>query len=221
MGLKFRVDDFPLTKPEEGWRHNLDSFKSFHAVMSKHGIWYTLGVIPHHVTHEQLLWLSTQPELEVALHGIDHDERFPNEFRDHQTQADIENSIRSVKELWDPRVGPVTSYIPPHNVIDTKTIRALKNTGFTDIFGGPGTDIHMLEYAEGMDFRTHLSTEQNLYGRSDELFDRGVCLPYCRSVIEQDTSDAYGNPLCLAFHWTWEINIGLSNLDKFLTELLK
>ena len=33
MALKFRVDDFPLTKPEEGWRHNLEAFKRFNDVM--------------------------------------------------------------------------------------------------------------------------------------------------------------------------------------------
>ena len=71
MSLTLRVDDFPGTKPEEFWKHNLDNFKHFDALLEKHNVQeYTLGVIPKHTTPEHIDWLAENPRVRVALHGI-------------------------------------------------------------------------------------------------------------------------------------------------------
>lgn len=209
--LNVRVDDFLLTKPEESWRHNLDNFKLFDAVMERHGANYVLGVIPATATAGHLEYLSANPRVEVAMHGILHDERFPNEFRDHQTDLDIINALSSVKQVWDPLVGPVDKYIPPHNVIDAKTCRALATLGFQTIFGGPGTDDKVVEYARvlGVDFQVSKFPEE--YGRSDELMQRGSIEHIYREVTTRE--------VWLTLHWTWEFNIGLHHLDAYLREL--
>lgn len=211
--LKVRVDDFPGTRVDEFYRHNLDTFKAFDAVMEKHGIEYVLGCIPRHTTQEHLEWLSQNQRIEVAMHGVDHDERFQNEFRDHQTKRDICQAIMSVKSIWDPLVGPVTTYIPPHNCIDTKTVDALHECGFDTILGGPGTEGIIFKHAVLKGMQTHLSfPDAGLYGRSDELLAFGAC-----EKIRKHMSSSFVAYLTL--HWTWEKNIGLQSLDQFLTEL--
>lgn len=209
--LNVRVDDFIRTKDDESWRHNLENFKLFDAVMDKHGVDYVLGVIPRTATAGHLEYLAENPRVEVAMHGVLHDERFRNEFRDHQTENDIINTISSVKQVWDSLVGPVDKYIPPHNVIDHKTVKALNSIGFETIFGGPETDETVADFARGMGMRFEISEVPVEYGRSDELLQRGSVEHICREVITR--------PVWLTLHWTWEFNIGLQHLNSYLLEL--
>lgn len=208
MSMIIRVDDFPGTKPEEFWRHNLDNFKRFDDVMHKHDLDYTLGVIPRYTTEEHIKWLTANPWIHVALHGRYHDERFPNEFRDHETEQDVYQAILSAKaplEGCNP-LG-IEIYIPPHNVIDRKTVNALHRAGIQSIWGGPGSDPAVLEYARSKGMDTIYFTDPLEYGRSDELLQRNAQV----FLREQKR--------CLCLHWTWEWNIGLESLDRFLTEL--
>jgi hypothetical protein len=209
--LNVRVDDFLLTKDDESWRHNLENFKLFDAVMAKYGVNYVLGVIPRTATAGHLEYLASNPRVEVAMHGILHDERFRNEFREHQTETDIVNALSSVKQVWDSIVGPVDKYIPPHNVVDYKTCRALSTLGFSTVFGGPETDENVAEYARGLGLNFEISAAPLEYGRSDELLQRGSVPHLSREVSIR--------PVWLTLHWTWEFNIGLSNLDTYLKEL--
>ena len=210
--LKIRVDDFLLTKEDESWRHNLENFKLFDSVMERNGANYVLGVIPRTATAGHLEYLTSNPRVEVAMHGILHDERYPNEFREHQTEKDITDAISSVKQVWDPLVGPIDKYIPPHNVIDYKTVRALKTLGFETIYGGPETDLNVLKYAyaeHGLFFE--MSQAPLEYSRSDELLQRGSVEHLLYKLADKDAT--------LTLHWTWEFNIGLQHLDEYLSKL--
>jgi hypothetical protein len=214
--LLLRVDDFPGTKPEEFWRHNLDNFKRFHDVVSKYVPEYLLGVIPRHSTEEQLKWLGQQfNSIRVAMHGVNHDERFQNEFGDHLTENDIYHSICSAKIPLNDLAGPIFTYIPPHNVFDQKTCRSLKKAGIKNITGGPespdviGTEV-VSSTAFGLKYMKSLAPLG--YGRSDELLQRGSI----DWLIEREKNDLT-TYLCL--HWTWEWNIGLDSLKEYLKQL--
>ncbi len=212
--LQFRIDDFPGTKPEEFFKHNLDSFKRFDEVLEKNGVKeYYLGVIPRHVTQEQLKYLSTNPRVIVAMHGVDHDERFLNEFKEHQTFQDIKNAISSVKTMWDPIVGPIDSYIPPHNVIDAKTVKALADLKFKKLFSGPGSDESKLVLADFLGLDVVRNTDRVDYGRSDELLRSGMDKVIRELALTKRTT--------LTLHFPWEVNIGLDHLDRFLKEIFR
>ena len=215
MSAVLRVDDFPGTKPEEFWKHNLDNFKKFDAVLERHGIEsYVLGVIPKYTTEEHIEWLSSNPRIEVALHGIEHDERVLNEFRDYETEESVYQKIMSaISPLKRCNgFGKILRYIPPHNVIDLKTCRALKRAGISSIMGGPGTDLRIMD-STANDFHWLYSRHPIWYGRSDELMDRDNAVD---RIIEESN---YLRNRCLTLHWTWEQNIGLQSLDKFMTEI--
>lgn len=213
MSWTIRVDDFPGTKPEEFWRHNLENFKRFHDVLEKHEKNYVLGIIPRYTSEGDIQWLKKQPLIRPALHGIDHDERFPNEFRDFETEDDIVRDLNAATSRLDPMVVPgyVEDYIPPHNVIDRKTCNALIRANFRNLYGGPGSDAGVLKYAQEMGLNVIFSPHPTWYGRSDELLHRDRS----HEVVGRSTQG------CLTLHWTWEHNIGLENLDRFLTEVKK
>lgn len=207
--ISFRVDDFPYTKPDETWRHNLHSFGKFDAVMKKHGRKYTLGVIPTKLDLQMIEYLKTLPHVDLALHGVKHDERFPNEFREHQTSHDIYDSLRSAKALLDTIGGPVDVYIPPHNVIDDRTVTQLLALGFKKIWGGPETDPTVLDYARSVGIETERHVRP-FYGRSDEMSQQFLG----KWLNEHQDAD-----YTIGLHWTWEVNIGLEHLDRFLSGL--
>lgn len=204
--LLLRVDDFPGTKPEEFWRHNLDEFRRFDDVVARHGHRYVLGVIPKHTTEADLDFFERSPHIDVALHGRNHDERFPNEFLPHETYNEVCEALASCKTRLDRcNAGGVDVYVPPHNVIDRRTVLALKQAGFKHVFGGPGTDEGVFdECLVGLT----MFDAPFFYGRSDELLSCGA--------VEHITG-ASDPRLCL--HWTWERNIGLEHLERFLKEL--
>ena len=210
MSVILRVDDFPGTKPDEFWKHNLDNFRLFDGVLSKYVDQYVLGVIPRHTTPEMVEFLAVNERIVVALHGVEHDERFMNEFREHETEQDICDKVTSA--VYPLRrcngTNDITDYIPPHNVIDRKTARALKRRGFRRVFGGPGMDQTMCDSVveEGLDLL--YSPHPLWYGRSDEMMARGS--------VAEIKREARG---CVTLHWPWEWNIGLQNLDTFLHQI--
>lgn len=219
--LNIRVDDFLFTKDNETWRHNLDNFKLFDAVMEKHSLNYVLGVIPRTVTTEHIQYLKHNPKVEIALHGINHDERFGNEFPNYLTEIDVKDRLgAAILDLQEKHNGHtlaisnffITKYIPPHNIIDHRTVRVLSKLGFDTIFGGPETNEAVVDYARSLGIRFEISEPPLEYGRSDELLERGS-VKHIKSEIET-------RPVWLTLHWTWETNIGLEHLDKYLTELV-
>lgn len=204
--ILLRVDDFPGTKPNEFHKHNLESFKQFDAIVKKYVPSYLLGVIPKHATSEQLLWLSQNKYIKVALHGINHDERYQNEFGAWLTDNDVYSALLSAKLLLKCSVGyDIDTYIPPHNCFDQRTIKQLKYTGFKNIAGGPGSPQNFKS-----DLINYLYSEHPKgYGRSDELMERGS--------VEWLTSRK--DDVWLTLHFPWEINVGLEFLEKYLSQL--
>lgn len=205
MAIRIRVDDFPGTKPEEFYRHNLENFKQFHALIPKK---YLLGVIPTHTSEGDLLQLGAQ-NIEIGMHGVFHDERYPNEFREYQTQIEIEKILAAQRNHMEHLSGKeIRVYMPPHNVIDMKTLFALENTGFKAFTSGPETNI-----SEQMHLsikRLH-STSPLEYGRSDELLQRGS--------VEYLQEEAKKRTVYLTLHWPWEWNIGLNHLKLYLSQI--
>lgn len=207
--ISFRVDDFPYTKFDETWRHNLTNFKMFNEVMKKYHAQYILGIIPDRLSEEMLKFLADeQYMITPALHGIHHDERFPNEFHSGETEEQIFQTIMSAKYPLEKFCGPIDIYIPPHNVIDTRTVNSLKRAGFKMILGGPGSDNDILHFAMASGLKV-LRHDPPLYGRSDEIMQNGG-VQLMQNLLHE------GDDLNIALHWTWEMNIGLESLDKFL-----
>jgi len=212
MTITLRVDDFPGTKPAEFWKHNLDNFKRFDEVLEKNGVQsYVLGVIPKYTTEAHLDWLASNPRIEVALHGIEHDERFLNEFRDYETTEQITDKLNSAKQPLKRcnGYGDVTKYIPPHNVFDLKTVSALDRANFKSILCGPGSDQLPMRYARELGMDVSFSEHPKFYGRSDEMMYRDNAVPAILATT---------NPV-VTIHWPWEWNIGLENLDKFMSQI--
>lgn len=211
--LFIRVDDFPGTRPDEFDRHNLENFKLFDEVVVRHFPGYVLGVIPKHTTDEQLDWLRSRRHIELALHGRNHDERFPNEFGDWETEEEVYQAIVPLRaRLHDSEGFLPRIYIPPHNVIDRKTVNALFRAGFEAVLGGPGSDAGVISYAVEKGMTAIGFYPPFNYGRSDELLTAGA-VEHLTNMLRS------GNTVPLGLHWTWEMNIGLGNLDRFLSEL--
>jgi hypothetical protein len=224
--LSIRVDDFPGTKPAEFDKHNLESFKEFHMLMMGFFPEYILGVIPRYVGAAELSWLGKR-KVDLALHGIDHDERplNMNEFERfiswglEEREEAIEKALYRELERFAEMSGqrPMT-YIPPHNVIDSATIRSLGALGFRKVMAGPGVERLMTPEAacrlcdeNRMEFVYSSSPLE--YGRSDELLTRGS--------VEHISWKLKTEDVCLTLHFPWEVNIGLVHLERYLTILKK
>jgi hypothetical protein len=153
-----------------------------------------------------------QESIEVALHGIYHDERFLNEFREYTTEEQIRVALLFERDMMEMITGKnVKTYIPPHNTIDRKTVNALVKCEFERLFVGPETDVDVIAYAvsKGMSVVRH--SPPYLYGRSDELLQRGAPSFYRTAFT--------GLIINVGLHWTWEHNVGLQHLDRFLSEI--
>jgi hypothetical protein len=208
--LFLRVDDYPFTKRDERWRHNRMTFTAFDEVVRRHVPSYMLAVIPSLVDDADVDMLANMDHVEVAMHGVRHDERFQNEFQSWETDDDVLSLLNSgLSRISSTNGWLVNKYVPPHNVLDVRTINALRSLHFTDVFGGPETERDVMVHARSIGMNTWVSQPPHLYGRSDEMLQRGS-VDFIRSFRD----DAY-----LTLHWTWETNIGLSHLDNFLSQV--
>lgn len=215
-----RVDDFPGTKPEEFDRHNIDGYRAFHTIIRNYtNASYALGVIPRHTTQRDWEFLSdlARDRVHLALHGVDHDERFLNEFPSFLTDRQVEDRLRSTVELFEGLSGVrPTTYIPPHNVIDGRTINALVDLRFRVICSGPGVDLRLVAVgALGDGWSLRHSVYPWGYGRTDEMMAEsapGAVDEPCRKLLSMSDKD----DVFLTLHWTWEYNIGLGFLDQFM-----
>lgn len=215
MTCILRVDDFPGTKPSEFWLHNLESFKEFDSILADHMSSYVLGVIPRHTTQEQIEWLAENPRVDAALHGILHDEKYLDEFKEFETEEDIYRKVMSATSRLSKinGNGKITKYIAPHNVITVKAAKALKRAGFDTLFSGPGADEKVLHAIEDSNILEVKFSEHPLfYGRTDEIMN------------EEEMEDYYNeltvlSDVVVTLHWTWERNIGFDYLKKFMSSV--
>jgi hypothetical protein len=216
MSLFIRVDDYPTTKPEESYRHNLENFKRFHSILTRYVNGYVLGVIPGHVSMRDLGWMADQPEICIAQHGVVHDETSLDEFRGKRYQ-DVENLLWRGKNLLESNWGHhVVDYIPPHNVLNPDVVLALSRLGFRRIFGGPGTSEELISAIRYYGMEYWHSEPGFSYGRSDELLKDGSLDRLREHVL---CPEVYQPDTWLTLHWTWECNIGFSNLETYLERL--
>lgn len=213
MKLTIRVDDFPGTKPDEFCNHNLTNFKLFHDLMVSHSVKnYILGVIPLYTSVSDLRWLSNQPEITIALHGVFHDESHLDEF-EGLSHSDIVANLNAAKMFLETTPhSQVSDYIPPHNTLSDLSIKCLSEAGFRRIYGGPETLARHMDEVRFFGMEYIHSNSPLEYGRSDELLERGSVEWIKSELLAEDHA-------CLTLHWPWEFNIGLEYLDNYLTEM--
>lgn len=211
--LRIRVDDFPHTKGEP--QHTLGAFREFDKRLRESigGKRYLLGVIPGRCSVEDVLFLRNETDCVVGMHGIDHDEKqldiHQNEFPSYLSQADVCGRMITAAIALDDAVGRKSKiYMPPRNRIDFRTVNVLASAGFSHFTAGPETDPDVLKRH---DDRAIVSLPPHEYGRTDEMWQRES---HKDLMLRSDSQDTV-----LTLHWTWETNIGLHNMVKFLTAI--
>lgn len=212
--IQIRVDDFPHTKGEP--QHTLEAFREFHReITACTGVTYLLGVIPGRCTVEDILFLRNETDCVIGMHGIDHDEAkldlYQNEFPPYYSSRDVGRRILEASDALDAAVGRRTDiYMPPRNRIDRRTVDVLPDCGFVAFTGGPETPN---ELRNGTDLLYIIHSEPpHEYGRTDEMYEAGS------HVILAEQSEK-GRDIVLTLHWTWETNIGLDHMRRFLTAI--
>lgn len=143
-----RIDDYP-----SGVRPFSADLSGVHAVLAlfeSHSVPYTLGIVPGILDERMLEHLSSLTFMTPAQHGFDH--QYPKYSRKLIARGDPENQrgtvgifnefaftwyrtilrkLRAGKELLEQRLQkPVRAYIPPCNVCDRSTSKALEQLGF-------------------------------------------------------------------------------------------
>lgn len=210
--ILIRVDDFPHTRGEP--QHTLAAFREFHRELnaSLGGRRYLLGVIPGRCTVDDVLMLRNETDCVIGMHGIDHDEALldlhGNEFPPYLSRLDVRQRLTEARLGLERAVGrPCRVYMPPRNRIDQRTAGVLN--GLFELYtAGPETDPEVLGR-----FQSHCFSEfPHEYGRSDELFERGSH----RELVARCES---GRWPVLTLHWTWEVNIGLASMRRFLSQI--
>jgi hypothetical protein len=206
--IRIRVDDFPHTKGEP--QHSLKAFREFHRELSALTRQrYLLGVIPGRCTVDDVLMLRRETDCVIGMHGIDHDEAkldlYGNEFPPYLSKIDVRRRLAEAKQGLEDAIGrPARVYMPPRNMIDQRTAAVL-NGLFDWYTAGPETDRDVLQR-----FQNHFYSEfPHEYGRTDELLMRESH----RKLIDRCNA---GRWPVLTLHWTWETNIGLEHMRKFL-----
>lgn len=214
--IRVRVDDFPQTKGEP--LHTLQAFREFDRRLREciGGKRYLLGVIPLRSSVDDILFLRNETDCVIGMHGTDHDEKkldqnSGNQFEPFLTQADVTAKLRECREALESGVGrPVNIYMPPRNVIDMRVWNAAQYAGFTRYTTGPETDPFVMRNSMGSWIDSRPPHE---YGRTDEMWVRGSSSQLRLRSDAEETN--------ITLHWTWEANIGLHHMVKFLTDIPK
>lgn len=211
--LRIRVDDFPHTKGEP--QHTLAAFREFDKCLREciGGKRYLLGVIPGRCTVDDVLFLRNETDCTIGMHGIRHDEKqldlYQNEFPPYLSQKDVGTMLMSTSAHLDDAVGrDVRIYMPPRNRIDRRTVDVLLDCGFYGYTTGPETPVELRKHDTLSVFHSEPPDE---YGRTDEMWQRNS---HMQLRLRSDAEDTI-----ITLHWTWETNIGLHHMTKFLTSI--
>jgi hypothetical protein len=193
-----RIDDYP-----SGVRPIPADLSPIHDVLLQfetRSVPYTLGIVPGILDAQMLEFLSSLRCMLPAQHGFDH--RYAkysarliargdpwnqrgtvgafNEFR-FATYGTVVSKLRAGKELLERRLRkPVSTYIPPCNVCDRATSKALFRLGFELCLCDKPVASRRVPVL-GSDF----------YGRSADA-----------------TPDASMETLCLHTNWEWDVARG-------------
>ncbi len=211
--IRIRVDDFPQTKGEP--QHSLAAFRTFHKTLMQctGNKRYLLGVIPGRCSVDDILFLRNETDCIIGMHGIDHDESkldtYQNEFPPYLSQSEIGRLLKEGRESLVAGVGRSCNiYMPPRNRIDFRTAMILPYVGFQWFTAGPETEMAR-DAVAGLG--QILSLPPDEYGRTDEMWNRRS---HKQLRLRSDAEDTV-----LTLHWTWETNIGLHHMVKFLTDI--
>lgn len=187
-----RVDDFP-SGSERGvisptYR---EDFARFHAAMD--GVPYLLGVVPSFATDDDIAWLHSLGDVEIACHGVNH--------RRGEFDLELDKCLEHLRTA-SPRVHSA-AFIPPFNLVTSTLLTALHQLGYKLITTGPETDMVMVRsYAQ------LTIVHAPWYG-------------YARSLLKRwNAGEVPGMHDCLCLHWTWEHNEQLVALRE-LVSLIK
>jgi hypothetical protein len=205
-----RIDDYPT-----GVRPIATDLSPLHEVLHKvedHGLRYHLGIVPALLADAMYRFLQGLEHVIPAVHGYDHsypkyapllrakgdpfNERTVgvfNEFRG-QPYGVILDKLKEGRRLLQDGLGkPVKAYIPPCNIGDRRTGRALVEAGYDYYLSEkriPGCPLPWVR--------------SDFYGRSSEFDDRR-------------------RPDIVTLHTTWEADIvrqgGGPTLDRLLDQL--
>lgn len=216
--IRIRVDDFPHTKDGERDRHTLAAYSDFHRALQTYlgDKKYLLGVIPKRCSPEDVLYLRNETDCLIGMHGIWHNESeldlFKNEFAPYHPRKFIGDCLSYARAQLELGVGRnVNVYMPPRNLIDRRTIDMLGKAGFVAYTTGPETPEEFRTGPRRSNVIYIDSQPPHEYGRTDELYMR-------RSYMELNRR-AQGATVTLTLHWTWETNIGLEHLHKFMEQI--
>jgi len=211
MPVQLRVDDFLFTKVEEyrAGRHTVEAYREFDAVLPRK---YLLGVIPNNIIGHAGKYTDLH-KVVPGLHGYFHHEipSHPDEFVGMNTDSIMGCLERGIECLVWAGFKQPTVYMPPHNVINLQTVIACKDMHFTAITGGPETNPTIPAFVKNQGMVYIPSMPMLEYGRSDELLVRGA--------VEHLRCESETRMITLGLHWTWETNIGLDNLRRFIGEI--
>ena len=142
-----RIDDYPT-----GVRPILEDLSPLHEILTKvesRGIRYYLGIVPALLSDEMVRFLGGLEHVIHAVHGYDHaNPRYAplleakgdpfnertlgavDEFQGQPYDVVLERLSRGRRLLEDRLGNPVETYIPPGNLGDRRTGRALVEAGF-------------------------------------------------------------------------------------------
>ncbi len=143
-----RVDDYPT-----GVRPILEDLTSLHDVLSQiddSGLPFHLGIVPALLNDGMVSFLRSLKHLVVSMHGYEHgyakhskiliDASDPQNQRSTVTgfdefagrsYEDVESTLRRARQGLESRLGRAPrSYIPPNNIANRATGRALAAVGF-------------------------------------------------------------------------------------------
>ena len=227
-----RVDEFPhyMTSDEPG-RYGTAAYERFHETMTSAGVPYLIAVLPRpsHAPLDpaaagsreldegeraMLARLAADPNVELALHGLDHRTRHASP-RQHSELSGLDTG--ATERLLDAALGELAPlgiaprvFVPPYNRFDAAQYEPLARR-FRVVCGGPES-IGLLGFHRTPLWRgeaVYLPSYEPLYGHAREV------LAGARRLIER--RDGLWSPIVL--HWGWERDENWMHLERLCSEI--
>lgn len=194
----FRIDDYPT-----GVRPIMnDRFTKFDIVLQEfeqRDIPYLLGVVPALINEDDIEYLKSLKNLNVALHGYDHhffcfNEYNREEFKGCSTHHIYTQLLAGLKILQD---FDISTYIPPFNRYSQNLVDALIDANIETITTGVNPSVDIDHKSLNV-----LTPRMEFYGRSTEIINH-------MHLFDIDNDH-------IALHLTWEFDEYMKLSDKWL-----
>lgn len=202
--MKFivRVDDFPWNVEHKKDENNV-LFKKFYGIIYKYDVKIMLGVIPAFCYKEDIEYLKTLKNTEIALHGYDHSGiSYVNGEFTGIDRREKENKISSgLKILKDFKVQ---CFIPPYNYYDKELLDILGEHNLKYIMDKGEYGIRKLHNK-----MLSVSSEDILYDKAFQILKIFDKLNLSIDVIK-----------AITLHCTWEYqNLNTGDLELLCKKL--